>query len=108
MNAAKTNFIPGAALMGAGAVIGGLALRLQASMPVELFGLGDVLAVVLIGWGGATLLWLWEKTIFRLAGPLLIFAGAVALMAALFYGSVAGAIAGGAVAIVGAILCLKK
>lgn len=69
--------------------------------------LGIVLMVA-VCWCIATLLFAKERTVMRIAGPVLLVVGLAVALLSLTQSSTAGLIMGGLLAVVGAILCLKK
>jgi len=74
----------------------------------EAAALIGIVCLVMFAYGIASILWLWRETVFHAGGPVLLFIGLGILIASCAAGLLAGIIAGGLIAITGAVLCLKK
>ena len=68
----------------------------------------EILAIVFIAWGIASLLYLMEKPILRIAAPVLLLIGLLIMIGGMINGSSTGIIAGGFLAVIGAVLMSKK
>ncbi len=104
----KARWIPGALSIVAGAVVFCVLFRFEDSFDSMLLGVMDICGIVLIGWGGASMLWTIEKSLRGMGAPLLILAGFLIMLAAAVSGEIIFVIVGGFMAVVGGMFFLKK
>ena len=68
----------------------------------------EILAIAFIAWGIASLLYLMEPAVLRIAAPVLLLIGLLIIVGGMINGTSTGIIAGGLLAVIGAVLMRKK
>lgn len=103
----KRHWLPGALLIVAGLSSAVLA-RIFSGSSYKVMVAAQISAIVFIAWGIASLLYLLEASVLRVAAPVLFLIGILVTVGGMINGSAPGIIAGGFLTVIGAVLMRKK
>ncbi|HZQ47018.1 MAG TPA: hypothetical protein VFC07_08405 [Verrucomicrobiae bacterium] len=105
--AQKRRGLPGTLLIVAGVMVAVLA-KVFEETSYKFIGAAKILAIILIAWGIAVLLYLLDKTVLWIAAPVLLLMGILFFIGGMINGSTTGIIVGGLLVVIGVVLMPQK